>query len=52
VQVTGPHWNLVIPRRCAPGHLRSVRSRVMDHIDPSALSYFAKAVTAIAEGLE
>jgi DNA-binding MarR family transcriptional regulator len=34
------------------GHLRSVRSRVMDHIDPSALSCFAKAVTGIAEGLE
>ncbi|HEY6791996.1 MAG TPA: MarR family transcriptional regulator [Trebonia sp.] len=33
------------------GHLRSVRSRVMDHIDPSTLSCFAKAATAIAEGL-
>src|SRR5277367_6998459 len=29
------------------GHLRSVRSRVMDHIDPSTLSCFAKTMTAI-----
>jgi DNA-binding MarR family transcriptional regulator len=35
-----------------PSHLRSVRSRVMDHVDPSTLSSFAKAVTAIAEASE
>jgi DNA-binding MarR family transcriptional regulator len=35
-----------------PSHLRSVRSRVMDHVDPSTLSCFAKAVTAIAEASE
>jgi DNA-binding MarR family transcriptional regulator len=34
------------------GHLRSVRSRVMDHIDPSALSCFATTVAAIAAALE
>jgi DNA-binding MarR family transcriptional regulator len=34
------------------GHLRSVRSRVMDHVAPSALSCFAETMTAIAEGLE
>jgi DNA-binding MarR family transcriptional regulator len=31
------------------GHLRSVRSRVMDHVAPSALSCFAETMTAIAE---
>jgi DNA-binding MarR family transcriptional regulator len=39
-------------RQAYSGHLRSVRSRVMDHIDPSALSCFAKTVTAIAETLD
>jgi DNA-binding MarR family transcriptional regulator len=39
-------------RQAYSGHLRSVRSRVMDHIDPSALSCFAKAVTAIAATLD
>ena len=39
-------------RQAYGGHLRSVRSRVMDHIEPSALSCFAKTVTAIAETLD
>lgn len=34
------------------GHLRSVRSRVTDHVDPSALACFATTVTAIAKALE
>lgn len=39
-------------RRAYPVHLRSVRSRVLDHVDRSALPCFARAVTAIAESLE
>jgi DNA-binding MarR family transcriptional regulator len=39
-------------RQAYSGHLRSVRSRVMDHIDPSTLSCFAKTMTAIAETLD
>lgn len=37
--------------RAYPVHLRSVRTRVMDPVDPAALSCFADAVTAIAETL-
>lgn len=39
-------------QRAYPVHLRSVRTRVMDHVDPAALSCFADAVTAIAETFE
>jgi DNA-binding MarR family transcriptional regulator len=35
-----------------PVHLRSVRTRVLDHVDRSALPCFAKAVIAIADSLE
>ena len=39
-------------RRAYPVHLRSVRARVLDHVDQSALPCFAKAVIAIAESFE
>lgn len=39
-------------RRAYPVHLRSVRSRVLDHVDRSTLPCFSKAVIAIAESLE
>ena len=39
-------------RRAYPVHLRSVRARVLDHVDRSALPCFAKAVIAIAESFE
>jgi DNA-binding MarR family transcriptional regulator len=34
-----------------PVHLRSVRARVLDHVDSSALPCFAKVIVAIAESL-
>ncbi len=34
-----------------PVHLRSVRARVLDHVDQSALPCFATALSAIAEAL-
>lgn len=39
-------------RRAYPVHLRSVRSRVVDHIPRSALPGFAETIRAIAEALE
>jgi DNA-binding MarR family transcriptional regulator len=39
-------------RRAYPVHLRSVRARVLDHVDRSALPCFAKAVIAITESFE
>jgi DNA-binding MarR family transcriptional regulator len=39
-------------RRAYPVHLRSVRSRVLDHVDRSTLPCFSQAVIAIAESLE
>jgi DNA-binding MarR family transcriptional regulator len=39
-------------RRAYPVHLRSVRTRVLDHVDRSALPCFAEAVIAIAESFE
>jgi DNA-binding MarR family transcriptional regulator len=39
-------------RRAYPVHLRSVRARVLDHVDRSALPCFASAVTAIAAALD
>ena len=38
-------------QRAYPVHLRSVRARVLDHVDRSTLPCFAKAVSAIAESL-
>ena len=41
-----------VKRHCgAPVHLRSVRTRVLDHVDRSTLPSFAKAMSAIAEAL-
>ena len=39
-------------RRAYPVHLRSVRARVMNHVDRSTLPCFSQAVIAIAESLE
>ena len=39
-------------QRAYPVHLRSVRTRVLDHVDRSTLPCFSKAVIAIAETLE
>jgi DNA-binding MarR family transcriptional regulator len=39
-------------QRAYPVHLRSVRTRVLDHVDRSALPCFAKAMIAIADSLE
>jgi DNA-binding MarR family transcriptional regulator len=39
-------------RRAYPVHLRSVRTRVLDHVDRSTLPCFSRAVIAIAESLE
>jgi hypothetical protein len=39
-------------RRAYPVHLRSLRTRVLDHVDRSALPCFAQAVIAIAESFE
>jgi DNA-binding MarR family transcriptional regulator len=50
--VTLTEDGLVLLRRAYPVHLRSVRVRVLDHVDRSALPGFAEAVTAIAETFE
>ena len=39
-------------QRAYPVHLRSVRARVLDHIDRSTLPCFAQAMSAIAESLK
>lgn len=39
-------------QRAYPVHLRSVRTRVLDHIDRSTLGCFSTAVIAIAESFE
>ena len=39
-------------QRAYPVHLRSVRTRVLDHVDRSTLPCFAKAMIAIADSLE
>ena len=38
-------------QRAYPVHLRSVRARVLDHVDRSTLPSLAKAMSAIAEAL-
>ena len=50
--VTLTEAGLAALQRAYAGHLRSVRSRVMDHVDPAALSCFAETMAAIAAGLE
>jgi DNA-binding MarR family transcriptional regulator len=49
--VTLTDEGLAALQRAYPVHLRSVRARVLDHVDRSALPCFAKAVRAIAESL-
>src|ERR1700733_15438259 len=39
-------------QRAYPVHLRSVRARVLDHIDRSTLPCFSTAIIAIAESLD
>ena len=50
VALTGE--GLATLRRAYPVHLRSVRARVMNHVDRSTLPCFSQAVIAIAESLE
>ena len=49
--VTLTEDGLAALQRAYPVHLRSVRARVLDHVDRSTLPCFAKAVSAIAESL-
>jgi DNA-binding MarR family transcriptional regulator len=49
--VTLTDEGLAALRRAYPVHLRSVRARVLDHVDRSTLPCFAQAVRAIAESL-
>jgi len=49
----GPTENgLTALEHAYPIHLRSVRSRVLDHVDQSAMPCFAEVVTSIASALE
>ena len=50
--VTLTAQGLAALQRAYPVHLRSVRARVLDHVDRSALPCFSRAVIAIAETLE
>ena len=49
--VTLTEEGLAALRRAYPVHLRSVRARVLDHVDRSTLPCFATAMSAIAEAL-
>jgi DNA-binding MarR family transcriptional regulator len=49
--VTLTEEGLAALQRAYPVHLRSVRARVLDHVDRSALPCFARAMSAIAESL-
>ena len=50
--VTLTEEGLATLQRAYPVHLRSVRARVLDHIDRSTLPCFSKAMIAIAESLD
>ena len=50
--VTLTEEGLATLQRAYPVHLRSVRARVLDHVDRSTLPCFSRAVIAIAESLE
>lgn len=50
--VTLTEEGLAALQRAYPVHLRSVRTRVLDHVDRSTLPCFSSAVIAIAESLE
>ena len=49
--VTLTEEGLAALQRAYPVHLRSVRARVLDHVDRSTLPCFATAMSAIAESL-
>jgi DNA-binding MarR family transcriptional regulator len=49
--VTLTDEGLTALQRAYPVHLRSVRARVLDHVDRSTLPCFAKAMCAIADSL-
>src|SRR6202035_723136 len=49
--VTLTEEGLAALQRAYPVHLRSVRARVLNHVDRSTLPCFAKAASAIAESL-
>jgi DNA-binding MarR family transcriptional regulator len=49
--VTLTEEGLATLQRAYPVHLRSVRARVLDHVDRSTLPCFARAMSAIAEAL-
>jgi DNA-binding MarR family transcriptional regulator len=49
--VTLTEEGLATLQRAYPVHLRSVRARVLDHVDRSTLPCFATAMSAIAEAL-
>jgi DNA-binding MarR family transcriptional regulator len=50
--VTLTEEGLAALQRAYPVHLRSVRARVLDHVDRSSLPCFAEAMSAIAESLK
>jgi len=50
VQITEAGLNRL--RAAYPVHLASVRSRIMNQVEPKALSCFGDVVTAIVRGLE
>ena len=50
--VTLTDEGLATLQQAYPVHLRSVRTRVLDHVDRSTLPCFSRAVIAIAESLE
>ena len=50
--VTLTENGLAALQRAYPVHLRSVRTRVLDHVDRSTLPCFSRAVIAIAESLD
>src|ERR1700739_2533488 len=50
--VTLTEEGLAALRDAYPVHLRSVRARVLDHVDRSALPCFAAVMSAIAESLK
>jgi DNA-binding MarR family transcriptional regulator len=50
--VTLTEEGLAALQRAYPVHLRSVRARVLDHVDRPTLPCFSKAVIAIAASLE
>src|SRR6266702_287250 len=50
--VTLTEEGLAALQRAYPVHLRSVRTRVLDHVDRTTLPCFSRAVIAIAESLE